>query len=399
MSTKVLAMSRDPTSRPIAKEIAFSKREYTQRLGNTRTAMAEAKVDCLLATFPPNVCYLTGFKGTYSNWYSCLIVPANGPLVLQVCEHELAQLYTDIDQIEYVRWDKVEETALPLLVKTINKCVVGRKRIGVELRREGLTPQFFGQLRDAFPAIDFVDLSDLVLRLRRVKSQAEIAFVRKAAQLSVIGFDAAADALKPGCSENDVAAAAMEAMIRAGGEVPSTSPFVRAGARSSVMHATWRRFPIKPGDSVVLEVGAVYERYTAPAYGTAVIGDPSTELTRLFELCRAAVDVVHQNLRPGRTVADVARAASEGLRKLGPDVAYVERHGYCVGIGFPPDWVEHSLVIAPEYEDVLEPGMIFHTPRSLRVAGVMSAGYSDTVLVTKQGCEILTPHRRELIII
>jgi Xaa-Pro dipeptidase len=391
-------MSSDATARPISKEIAFPNTEYAGRLAKVRTAMAEAQVDCFLVTYPANVCYLTGFKGTYANWYSCLIVPGEGPPILQTCEHELAQLYTDVRQIDYVRWDKVDETAIPQLVKSIRACAGEPKRIGLEPRRDGLTAHMYGQLRGALSAVDFVDLSDLVLQLRQIKSEAEIEYLRKAAQISVLGFDAAANALRPGCSENDIAAAAMAAMISAGSEMPSTSPFIRAGARSSVMHATWRRHPIRPGDPVVLELGAVYERYTAPAYGTAVIGDPSKELIRLFELCRASVDVLHQNLRPGRTVADVARTASEGLRKLGPDVAYVERHGYCVGIGFPPDWVEHSLVIAPEYEDVLQPGMVFHTPRSLRIAGVMSAGYSDTVLITEHGCEILTPHRRELIV-
>lgn len=391
-------MPTDARRREIAKEVAFSRSEYSDRLSKTRRATEEAGIDCLLVTYPPNVCYLTGFQGTYANWFSCLILRPDEQPVLQVCEHDLAQLYTEIDHIDYIRWDKADETAIPQLLRAIGSGRAGPRRIGVELRRDGLSPHMFSQLRSALSAVDIVDASDIILRLRRVKSTAEIACLRKAAHMSVQALEAAANALKPGCSENDIAAAAMAAMIAAGSEVPSTSPFIRAGVRSSVMHGTWRRHPVLAGDPVVLELGAVYERYTAPVYGTAVLGKPSEELLRFFDLCLASVDIVHENLRPGHRVSDVARAASNALQKLGPDIAYVERHGYCVGIGFPPDWVEHSLVIAPEYQDVLEPGMVFHTPRSLRIAGTLCAGYSDTVLVTERGCEVLTPHRRELMV-
>ena len=73
--------------------------------------------------------------------------------------------------------------------------------------------------------------------------------------------------------------------------------------------------------------------------------------------------------------------------------------GYAVGIGFPPSWVERSIEIAEGRRDVLEAGMTFHVHRVLRVPGVVGVGFSETAVVTARGCELLTGHPRELVVI
>jgi Xaa-Pro dipeptidase len=105
------------------------------------------------------------------------------------------------------------------------------------------------------------------------------------------------------------------------------------------------------------------------------------------------------NLRPGRTMGDVASAALVTLRKIGPDVRMRGYFGYSVGIGFPPSWVERSVEIAEGRDDVLEAGMTFHLHRVLRVPGVFGVGFSETALITNSGYELLTDHPRELVIV
>jgi Xaa-Pro aminopeptidase len=72
--------------------------------------------------------------------------------------------------------------------------------------------------------------------------------------------------------------------------------------------------------------------------------------------------------------------------------------GYAVGIGFPPSWVERSIEIVVGRDDVLLPGMVFHTHRVLRIPGVMGVGFSESVLITESGYELLTAHPRQLIV-
>jgi Xaa-Pro dipeptidase len=149
----------------------------------------------------------------------------------------------------------------------------------------------------------------------------------------------------------------------------------------------------------VLEFGGVYQRYTAPVYATAVLGPPPERLRRLADACLTALDRLYAHMRPGQPVRVAAQAARQALREVGTDVEINERHGYSVGLGFPPDWVEHSVVLTDESEDVLESGMVFHTPRTVRIPGLMAAGFSETIVVTDGGYEVLTPHKRELVVI
>jgi Xaa-Pro aminopeptidase len=274
---------------------------------------------------------------------------------------------------------------------------IDRKRVGLETRRPGLNADTYQRLRDEFPLARFQDASALVPRVRAVKSPAELDCLRQAARFSVAGMEAAVAALRPGVTENAIAAAAAEAMITAGSEFFCTDPWVRGGTRSGVIHATYKRHFLKPGDPVVVELGGVYQRYTAPLYGTMLLGPPADRLRRLADSALATLALLYENVRAGRTADDVARAVAPGLASVDPEVYLSEYHAYPVGVGFPPEWSEHSVWIVQGSDEVLEPGMTFHGVRSLRIPGLMAAGFSETIAVTPQGCEILTPHRRELI--
>lgn len=96
---------------------------------------------------------------------------------------------------------------------------------------------------------------------------------------------------------------------------------------------------------------------------------------------------------------EVSRAAAKGHADVDPEVRTREYYGYSVGIGFPPVWVERSVEIAEDSDDVLQPGMVFHAHRALRIPGVMGVGFSETVLVTENGCELLTDHPRKLAVV
>jgi Xaa-Pro aminopeptidase len=384
--------------RLLHKEMAFSETEYNRRLAKVRLVMADWGLDVLLLHHLANICYLTGYQTPMSNWYNCLLVPAEGELSLQVCDFEvgLALVNTAVPNILNVRWNQMDEAA-EQLVQLIRDQGFEKKRIGLEMRRPGLDPYTYEQLRKEFPNADFQDASYLVPKVRAIKSPAEIECMRQAAKYTVAGMKAAIAAIKPGVSDNEIAAAASEAMIKAGSEFFCTDPFVRAGLRSGIIHATFGRNLVKPGDPIIIEIGGVHQRYTAPLYRTAVLGEPSLRLKLLSESALRTLETLYENIRPGRTVDEVARAAAKELKTVDPEVYLSNYHAYPVGLGFPPEWSEHSVWIEEGATDVLQPGMTFHGVRSLRIPGLMAAGFSETITVTKTGCEILTHFPRELI--
>lgn len=385
------------TKKTVVKEASFPKAEYEDRLKRVRAKMAEQGLDCLLVNNTPSMCWLSGYQTPMADWYNCLIVPAKGDLTLQICDVGLGVVNTyTVAHFHWVRWDTMSGEAARQLMQILKDYDIDKKRVGVEMRRPGLDPYTFEQLKRTYPNTEFVDASDLTLKLRAVKSPAEIESLRKAAKMTSAGMAAACAALKPGVTENTLGAAAAAGMIEAGSEYFSISPFVRSGVRSAMVHATFKNTLIEPGDSVVLEMGAVHNRFTAPLYRTAIIGNPPDQLRRLVDAALETLELLYANVRPGRTMDEATQAAAKRLKQVKPEADYNENHAYSVGIGFPPDWVEHSVFIRPGSQDVLKPGMTFHTPRSFRVPGVLSTGFSETILVTDTGCEVLTQHPRRL---
>lgn len=307
-------------------------------------------------------------------------------------------MHTAIRTIHTVLWKRMDE-ATGQLVDILGNLGAGSARIGIEARRPGLNPFTAGRLRASIPQASFVDATDLVLKVRAVKSPGEIAYLRAAARLSSLGMEAAIQVIHPGATENDVAAAAMHAIVKGGGEYFCIDPIVRAGKRSDVTHGTAKRGPIQPGDAVLMEFGGVFQRYCAPLLRTAVIGKPSPELRHLCDTSLSAMDLLYRHLRPGRNIDEVARAAAKALADLDPSVQMRGYFGYAVGIGFPPSWGERSVEIAEGHAEILQPGMAFHTHRSMRVPGTMGVGFSETVVITESGFIALTNHPWRLAIV
>ena len=387
--------------RNLPKETPFPQAEFESRLARPgRTAMDRAGLDMLLVHYLPNICYLTGYESHLSDWYACLLVPREGEPTLQVCNLEvgLAVVHTNVRNIHEVPWNNMDKAA-EQLVDLLRGHGLEGKRVGIEVRRPGLNAYAYKTLVGHFPRTDFQDASDLIFKLRIVKSAAEVDCMRRAAQSTVAGVEGAVAAIKPGVSDHAIVAAASQAMFQAGSEFLSSGPMVRSGYRTGIMHAEHRRDHVMAGEPITMELSGVYHRYHAPLFATAVIGPPPDRLKRLADQALQIVGALLGVVRAGLTFDEICRAMAQHLRPVDPEVYLSGYHGYSVGIGFPPAWPEHSAWIGEGSGEVLVAGMTFHVPRVLRVPGLMAAGFSETILVTETGCEVLTPHHRELRIV
>ncbi|MFQ5872807.1 MAG: M24 family metallopeptidase, partial [Dehalococcoidia bacterium] len=153
---------------------------------------------------------------------------------------------------------------------------------------------------------------------------------------------------------------------------------------------------LKVGDTVFLEFGGCYQRYTAPMMRTAVIGEPSDKVKRVTGAVKDTFKRLLEAIKPGRTCHEVALDAHKGFAAIDSEVFFNGAFGYNVGVGFPPDWVEGLVFIAEGIDQPLLPGMVFHLPICLRVPGRFGVGLSETIAVTESECEILTEKERGL---
>jgi Xaa-Pro aminopeptidase len=187
-------------------------------------------------------------------------------------------------------------------------------------------------------------------------------------------------------------------MIEQGSEFFSIDPVVNAGHRTGYFHTTFKRHPISIGDPVQLEFGACFHRYTAPQMRTVLTSKPSDWQQRIIDTQLAALEILYAAVRPRRSARDVDREVTAVIGSLDSEIFRSGHCGYSVGLGFPPTWTDGPAYISGAKDLELDVGMTFHTPFSWRIPKQYVIGTSETIAVTKTGCEILTSEERSVVI-
>ena len=377
------------------REFAFTLDEYRGRLRRARAEMAERRLDALVVMNPACVFYLSGFQTFAVDGGTALVVshdheptivmdpPEFGGALLSVWFDDTRGYPPGTDRPSYVASILAERG-------------LTRGRIGTDDASPGQTVAFRDGLVNAVPEAELADGTGLLIALRRVKSAAEIECIRRAALATRRAMAAAIATISSGVADGDVAGAASQAMVQAGSEYPCLSPIVTSGGRSGVLHSTHKRFELGVGDSVLLEIGGCYQRYSAPQMRTVAIGKPTDEVRRAADACIMALSAVLGAARPGALASDVAEVGWRELAAAGDDLVFHGNFGYGIGAGFPPNWADATGLIQSDHSNMLERGMVFHHPIAVRRLGEFGVAFSETSVITDDGCEVLTYGERIL---
>jgi Xaa-Pro dipeptidase len=384
----------------LSQDLAFPIDEYEERCRRLREVMRESALDVMLVHQPPSVCYFSGNENLHVYDNECVIVPRDGEVSLLVPQ-------ADLSRAKLTSWVHRIETFPPggepgkVLAGMLADHGWQRARIGVEkrvARAACLSVHTYETLRAALPEAELVDASGLPERVKLVKSPREIECLRMAARYTDAGIRAALAAAAEGRTDNDVAAAAYQAMMSAGSEFLSIPAIVNAGPYTGISHSTHKRHALRRGDVLFLELGGCHRRYSSPCMRSASIGPPTEDARRLADGCLAALDSMHAVMRPGVTFDEVARAGARGVARAGAGLDWGGDYGYPVGAGFPPHWGDYTCRIRTGSPMALQVGMVFHQPIALRLAGRLGVAFSETVLITETGCEALTTTERKLVV-
>jgi Xaa-Pro aminopeptidase len=385
------------------KELPFARREYTARLERVAREIEDRHLDALLVFDPVSQNYLTGYQTMELTHFRCLLVSpkASSSMVTSNFERpgvELTSCVDDVSEYHYLNGDYLGAT-----LGSLSRLSPRAKRVGIEKDAALLTPVRYEGLLAALRGVEIVDSSDLVRKLRRVKSTREVDYVRKASAITSDGMRAAVAAVEPGAKDSDVASAAYRVMTEAGSEYMCYAPFVTTGRRSGVPHTTFMGNTILKDDIVFIELGACVRRYSGPLMRTVGIGSlPARAKTNAASLLEV-LDEVIDAIEPGLSCSQVARKVQRrgfkpvGSRVISPSLVDGD-FGYGIGLGFPPDWGGDGPLLSPGDETILEPGMTFHLNETFREVARYGLSFSETVVVTKSGCEVLTQFPREFLL-
>ena len=373
---------------------AFPAAELADRLGKVRQAMARSDLDGLTVSLPENIYYLTGLD--HWGFFAChiLVVPRDGRLVLIARAMERITVENQVANVDFYGHGDGEELS-DYVVRALENLGLTRSRLGMEKRSLFLTPRHAERIMAATEEAHWQDASGLVDDIRLVKSPLEQDYTRKAAAAAYAGTQAAIEAVRAGVSDREVAAECQRAMILAGSEYPGFGPFIRPTRRLGEEHTTWCGDRFEKGEAVFLEVGAAYRKYQAPMGRLVFVGEAPKLAAEAAELSMTGMRAITEAIVPGATAGEVYAAWERVARAAGLDDYHRHHCGYLVGIGFPPSWTGGSMVtsLAPNSPLELRTGMVFHAHSWFTNTGRgddFSYFISNTVMLTDDGCEVLT---------
>jgi Xaa-Pro dipeptidase len=377
-------------------ELPFTQAEYDARIAKVREGMRKSSLDVLLVTGPENIYYLSGYHTTGYHVFQALILPATGQPCFVVRRLEIGNVRSHSWISDAVEIPDGQEPTRPV-ADWIAEHAGKTARVGYEHQAVFLPPSIYDSLKKALPEGEWVPASGLVEAARIIKSPAEIAYLRQASTAAAAAVKEAHAAARPGVTENDVAAAVYGGLVRAGSEYAGSPPYVTAGPQSAVGHATYAMNRIRTEDTIWVEVGASIKRYNAGIGRMIRVGPARPEFDHLHDLIQRSIDSMIAAVRPGAISGDVDAAGRSLVEAAGLGNTWLHRGGYSLGVSFPPGLGEgHIMDIKPGDSRVLEAGMVFHLVPIVLVPGFGAVGCTETVLVTKDGREILTDAPRLL---
>jgi Xaa-Pro aminopeptidase len=201
-------------------------------------------------------------------------------------------------------------------------------------------------------------------------------------------------AVRAGESERQIAAVIETAMRHAGYERPAFDTIVASGPHSAMPHYRAGMRVLASGDLVVLDFGGVLDGYCCDLTRTVSIGPPSDEMRRVYDAVRDAHAAAVAAVKPGVDASMVDTAARELLRERGLADAF----GHGTGHGLGLDVHEEPRVGKPRADlppVTLVPNMVFTIEPGAYLPGFGGVRIEDDVLVTEDGCEVLTHVRRD----
>ncbi|MDQ3547634.1 MAG: Xaa-Pro peptidase family protein, partial [Chloroflexota bacterium] len=305
--------------------------ETSERVQRVRALMSEQELDCLLITHPSNRVYLTGFTGedTAPNESSGHLFITASDAVLVTGSVNVTQAEAQAPHIRVIKreggWPQADAAVLVDL---------GLRRIGYETQAM-LVGVFHGiseQLDEKNHQHEWVAADGIVEQLRIIKSDSEIALLRKAFEITSAAFERVAPTIEAGQTEWDVAWRIHQAFVELGSEGPAFPTIVAAGTHAARPHHEPGERVIREGEPIVIDMGARYHGYCADLTRTVWVGEPDEKLREVYPIVATAVEQVIERIQPGMTGADMDAAARNFIDARGFGDAFSHGLGHGVGV-------------------------------------------------------------------
>lgn len=224
--------------------------------------------------------------------------------------------------------------------------------------------------------------------------------MRQAARLAQDAMQVAYENIAPGVRQCDLMAKVVAAQVGGndefGGDLTALSPLILAGEAATTAHPMWTDEKFADGQTVALELGGTRKRYNAGLARTIQLGGGSKTLFDTAHAVNEGLDAVLDTIKPGVLAGDVHRAWQTVLDKYG--LVKESRIGYGIGVGYSPDWGEHTISLRANEQTVLQQNMTIHVMLGMWMDD-WGMELSETVAVSENGVECLTHIPRDIFVV
>ncbi|MCL2747439.1 MAG: Xaa-Pro peptidase family protein [Oscillospiraceae bacterium] len=354
------------------------------RLPALQKLLVDSALDALLLTSPEARFYATGF---FSSAGMVLVTRQAG------------SLFTDTRYIEAAR-----NSVTGFDVEVITFQVGYKELVGAQLAEHGvkslgferrtLTVGQYEDLREAWPDVRFISAQKWLDQLRYVKSQGEIDQMRAAQRIAEAAFANLLPEIRPGLTERQILVALIHHLYTAGADGLAFDPIVASGPNGALPHSRAGDRPLREGDFLTLDFGAVSQSYCSDTTRTVALGYATEEMRRVYDTVLRAQEAGIAVAHAGVTGADIHNAALAVISEAGYGAYFGHGFGHCLGLE-----VHEPGGASPSDRAPLPVGAVLSAEPGIYLPGRFGVRIEDVIVITETGCENLTKLGHELMIL
>jgi len=357
--------------------------KYFNRIRAFRELLIQKNIECGIITNSDNVFYLSGFTGGDD---LCLII-TNKELYGLTDFRYKDQIAEECPDYEPFISKKGRIEALAEILQRI-----GVKNVGVEDKT--LSNYDFNNMQKSFRLNVLGSISDEIESIRIVKEPEEIESISQACMIADKAYEHAIKYIKPGVSEIDIACEIEYFMRKMRAKRPSFDTIVASGPRGAMPHGTASERIIQNGEAITMDFGAFYKGYCSDLTRTVFLGEPSSELVKIYYVVKEAQFMALNNYKSGITGAELDKIARNYIE----DSGYGDKFGHGLGHG-----VGVAIHEAPRISTAgnieLKDGMVFSIEPGIYIVGLGGVRIEDLVTPLNGKLKLLSIASKDLTVL
>lgn len=341
------------------------------RIKNLQDTLLQRGMDALLITNIINVRYLSGFTGSSGE-----VILTPGCKYLVVDGRYFQQAEDETCGFELIRCTG----PLPNTLKEFFSPKHDIRRLGIEA--DHLSYHQYQVFANHLEFLQLIPTMGILIEQRCIKSPEEIQKIKTACEIASVVYEKILPIIKHGISEIDLLCELEYQIKKSNGQV-AFEPIIASGLRSSLPHARASNRIIQTGDPILIDWGVRYEGYNCDITRVIIPDGVSLEFQNMYQAVKETQARIIGMLKPGIRFEEINEAAKNILAQLGYNDFWLHKIGHGIGL-------EVHEGLTGDGEATLMSGMVITIEPGAYISHLGGARVEDTVLITNDGCEVLT---------